>query len=34
MKYFNSYDNIYESEAWYFWGNMKAFWEHLVGDWH
>ena len=29
MKHLNSYDNIFETEAWYFWGNMKVFLEHL-----
>ena len=26
MKYLSGYDNIFETEAWYFWGNMKVFW--------
>ena len=29
MKHLNSYDNIFETEAWYFWGNMKVFLGHL-----
>ena len=24
MKHLSDYDNICESEAWYFWGNMKV----------
>ena len=31
MKHLSGYNNIFESEAWYFWGNMKAFLRHL--DW-
>ena len=31
MKDLSSYDNIFETEAWYFWVNMKVFLEHL--DW-
>ena len=31
MKYLNGYDNIFETEAWYFWGNMKVLLWHL--DW-
>ena len=29
MKCLNSYNNIFETEVWYFWGDMKVFWEHL-----
>ena len=31
MKYFSGFDNIFETETWYFWGNMKVFLGHL--DW-
>ena len=31
MKRFNGFDNIFETEAWYFWGNMKVLLWHL--DW-
>ena len=31
MKYLSSYDNIFETETWYFWGNMKFLLRHL--DW-
>ena len=31
MKHLSGYDNTFETEAWYFWGNMKVFLEHL--DW-
>ena len=31
MKYLSGYDNIFETEAWYFWGNMKVLFGHL--DW-
>ena len=31
MKYLSGYDNIFETEAWYIWGNMNVFLEHL--DW-
>ena len=31
MKYFSGFDKIVETEAWYFWGNMKVFLGHL--DW-
>ena len=24
MKHLSSYDSIFETEAWYFWGNMKV----------
>ena len=29
MKYLSSYDNIFETEAWFFWGNMKVLLGHL-----
>ena len=29
MKHLTSYDNIFETEAWYFWGNMKVLLGHL-----
>ena len=29
MKYLSDYNNIFETEAWYFWGNMKVFLGHL-----
>ena len=29
MKYLSGYDNIFETEAWYFWGNMKVLLGHL-----
>ena len=29
MKYFSGYDNIFEIEARYFWGNMKVLSGHL-----
>ena len=29
MKHLSGYDNIFETEAWYFWGNMKVLLEHL-----
>ena len=29
MKYLSGYDNIFETEVWYFWGNMKVFLGHL-----
>ena len=25
MKHLSVYNNIFETEAWYFWGNMKVF---------
>ena len=28
MKHLSGYDNMFETEAWYFWGNMKV----LLGD--
>ena len=31
MKHLSGYDNIFETEAWYFWGNMKVLLEYL--DW-
>ena len=31
MKHFSGFDNIFETEAWYFWGNMKVLLGHL--DW-
>ena len=31
MKHLSGYDNIFETEAWHFWGNMKVFLGHL--DW-
>ena len=31
MKHFSGFDNIFEIEAWYFWGNMKVLLGHL--DW-
>ena len=31
MKHFSSFDNIFEIEAWFFWGNMKVCLGHL--DW-
>ena len=31
MKHLSGYDDIYETEAWYFWVNMKVLLEHL--DW-
>ena len=31
MKHLSSYDNIWETEAWYLWGNMKVLLGHL--DW-
>ena len=31
MKHSSGYDNIFETEAWYFWGNMKVLLGHL--DW-
>ena len=31
MKHFSDFDNICESETWYFWGNMKVLLGHL--DW-
>ena len=31
MKHLSGYNNIFETEAWYFWGNMKVLLEQL--DW-
>ena len=31
MKHLSVYNNIFETEAWYFWGNMKVLFGHL--DW-
>ena len=31
MKHLSGYDNIFEIEAWYFWGNMKVLLGYL--DW-
>ena len=31
MKHLNGFDNNFETEAWYFWGNMNVFLGHL--DW-
>ena len=31
MKHFSGFDNISETGAWYFWGNMKVILGHL--DW-
>ena len=31
MKHLIVYDNIFATEAWYFWGNMKVLLGHL--DW-
>ena len=33
MKHLNGYDNIFGTEAWYFWGNMKVLLGHLIWDW-
>ena len=29
MKHLTGYDDVFETEAWYFWGNMKALLGHL-----
>ena len=29
MKHLSGYDNIFETEVWYFWGNMKVLLGHL-----
>ena len=29
MEYLSDYDNIYETETWYFWDNMKVVFGHL-----
>ena len=31
MKHFSGFDNIFETETWYFWGNMKVILGYL--DW-
>ena len=31
MKHLSGYDNIFETEAWYFWGDMKVLLGYL--DW-
>ena len=31
MRHFNDFDNIFETEAYYFWGNMKVLLVH--SDW-
>ena len=31
MKHLSGYDNVFETEAWYFRGNIKIFLAHL--DW-
>ena len=31
MNYFSGFDNIFETEAWYVWGNMEVILGHL--DW-
>ena len=31
MKHLSGYDNTFETEAWYFWGNKKVLLGHL--DW-
>ena len=31
MKHFSGFDNIFQTEAWYLWGNMKVYLGHL--DW-
>ena len=31
MKHLSGYDNIFETEAWYFWGKSKVLLGHL--DW-
>ena len=31
MKHLSCYDNMFETEAWYFWGNMKVLFGRL--DW-
>ena len=31
MKHLSGYDNIFETKAWYFWGNMKVLLGHLDG---
>ena len=29
MKHFSGFDNIFETETWYFWGNMKVLLGYL-----
>ena len=29
MKHFSGFDNIFENEAWYFWGNVKVLLRHI-----
>ena len=29
MKHLGGYDSMFETEAWYFWGNIKFLLEHL-----
>ena len=31
MKHFSGFDSIFQTETWYFWGNIKAILGHL--DW-
>ena len=31
MKHLSGYDNIFQIQAWHFWGNMKVLFGHL--DW-
>ena len=31
MIYLSAFDNIFETETWFFWGNMKFFLGHLDG---
>ena len=31
MKHFSGFENIFQTETWYFWGNMKVLLGHL--DW-
>ena len=31
MTHLSGYDNIFQTEAWYFWGKMKFYFRHL--DW-
>ena len=33
MKHLRGYDNIFETEAWYLWGNMKVLLGHLGLGW-
>ena len=32
MKHLSGYDSMFETEAWYFWGNIKVLLEHLDLD--